>query len=379
MVELTQVPMGPALPQEGVGFTVSCRVSAGATGRPHGVRLLPDWTLDAPHDLATERIGVALGGVLTCVEVADRWVPAVRGVLEHRHRSRLADLEQVGRDTWKSSDPGACSCALRTWDSAAEAAAHLRTVQHWAKVFGAPVAKVAEIVERAGGPEGEGRCPLRPHEGVAWLSDHRGLDQLWAAGVHPALVPGLCRPLTPHGGTLPTHLVLAQAYSGDRTGWLAQFAEFGTSVLTWAAGRHCARDVRNPTERRAWVVAGFPAFVIDGVFAGNEYGLSDVHAYAAAVGVDERQAARVLGAWQVSGTPPPVARLVELAGTDRILAAVPGRAAVERVVQQVRAGGAHVSAVDAALALVRAGSAPDAARLLLRELEEKNPVTKEIA
>ena len=40
------------------------------------------------------------------------------------------------------------------------------------------VAKVAEIVERAGGPEGEGRCPLRPHEGVAWLSDHRGLDQL---------------------------------------------------------------------------------------------------------------------------------------------------------------------------------------------------------
>ena len=74
-----------------------------------------------------------------------------------------------------------------------------------------------------------------------------------------------------------------------------------------------------------------------------------------------------------------MARLVELAGTDRILAAVPGRAAVERVVQQVRAGGAHVSAVDAALALVRAGNAPDAARLLLRELEEKNPVTKEIA
>lgn len=367
MVDLAQVPIGPVVPEEGLGFTVSCRARAGARGRRHPVRLLPDWTLETPHDLETERIGVALGGVLTCVEVADAWVPAARGVLEHRHRSRPADLQQDETGVWRTLDPGRCACAGRTWGSAAEVAAHLRTVEHWARVFGAPPAKVAELVEAAAAPPAEGRCPVRPYAAVDWLSDYRGLDHLWAAGVHPALVPELCRPLTPRGGTLPTHLVLAQAYGGDRTGWLAQFAEFGTAVLTWAGARHCGRDVRNPGERHQWVLAGYHPAVIDGIFAGTAYTLADVSAYATAVGVTEGQAAQVLGAWQVAATPPPVARLVELAGAERLFSGVPSRPVVDRVVSLARTHGVQAKAVDAALALVRTGNAPDAARLLALE------------
>ena len=51
---------------------VRCRTSPTAEdARTHPVTIHPDWSVTTPHDLDAERVGMALGGYCSCVELVD--------------------------------------------------------------------------------------------------------------------------------------------------------------------------------------------------------------------------------------------------------------------------------------------------------------------
>lgn len=367
----------PTLPATGVTFNVTCRSSPGARGRPHPVTVADNWALTTPHDLGVERIGVALGGTCTCVDLADRLLPAARGYLEHVLRLARARIEQVAPKEWcvqESADR--CSCADKTFPSAADAARHLRDRTHWARRYGVGPAAVEKLVrELHGGPLEHRRCPLPHGAADGYLTDPDGLDMLWDAGVHYARVPALVAALSPSGDPVPPHLVIAQEYAADGFAWLEPFAAHGPLVLSWAARTRTRRDARRPEERLAWVEAGVPLPAIADVFAGEAYTLTDARAYAAAVGVSLARAARVLGSWQVGCVTPTLAELVALAQSDPLLPEAPSMAAVTWVRQCALCADFTPTFVQAALALALTGNARDA----VTHLRRNHPTDEETA
>lgn len=359
----------PVLPPGGRTFDVSCRSAPRGRGRLHPVTVASDWTLTTPHELDVERIGVALGGTCTCVGLADRVLPAARGVLEHLHRVVPAEIEHGPSGAWLVGVPAEdCSCDGRAYPTARAAAAHLRTHAHWARRFGASPRAVDDLVFELNGqrPVTERRCPLPHAAATGYLTDPGGLDELWDAGVHPGLVPDVVARLSLTGEQVPSALVLVALHQPAQFAWLEQFVAHGPVVVAWAARTRNQRDVRRPTERVAWVEADLPLPAIEAALGGNAYTLGDVRAYAAATGTVPGHAARLLGRWQAGGITPSVAELVDLARTGALLDGPPPLDAVIRTRILAGQGDWRPSRVEAALALAYAGNARDAAAHLRR-------------
>lgn len=358
---------GPLLPAEGLTVTVSCSTGPGSTPTPHEVTISAEGELTTPHDLELERIGVALGGSLTCVDLADRDLPAAWGFLEHRHRARPADIVNVGTSQWAASAPAdGCACDHQTWARAELAAEHLRTLVHWAKAHRTTPARVAKALGLfAPTIDVDPANPVPRSAGEGLLAEPDAVPRLWNAGVPFALVRDVCRELSPTGIPIPTHVVIAHLYAPRAWDVLEKFVPHGPVVLAWAAQHRTPRDARRPDERLAWVEAGVPLKTIDRIFAGTAYELVHARAYAHETGVALGLAAGVLGRWQESGTTPAVLDLVALYRHDPHAAThprcAPARAAVERTVGLAARRGVAVDAVTAALALARTGTAPDAA------------------
>ena len=370
----------PVLPAAGVTLTINCRTGDGRARR-HTAELGPDWAFSTPHDLDLERIGVALGGSLTCVRLADHDLPAARDFLEHRHRVRPAAIVQHDALEWGTATPASdCACDDRRWTNVVDAATHVRTLRHWAAVHRTRLRDASRALEmlRDAGVAVEAGNPVGRAVTENLLAEPDATDILWGAGVPFALVPDLCRSLSPLGDPIPVRVIIAQVYAPEEWAVLEPFVAHGPLVLAWASQHRTPRDVRRPTERLAWVEAGVPLPTIDRVFAGMAYDLVHARAYAATTGTSLATAAAVLGRWQESGTTPPVADLVGLHALDPHAATAPrcapARAAVERVVGLAARRGLKVTPSDAALALARAGTAPDAVALLTRTTTPTSPM-----
>ena len=343
-------------------------------GSAHDVTVAADGTLTAPHDLDLERIGVALGGHLTCLELADHDLPAALGILEHGLRTRPADIVQVGTRQWAALTPAeGCACEEQTWTGAGQAAAHLRSLQHWALAYRTSPARIVATADLLGYTlPTPSTNPLPRAATEHLLAESDAAQRLWDAGVPFALVPALCRTLSPSGLPVPTYVLLAHVYAPREWDVLEKFVPHGPVVLAWAAQHRTQRDARRPDERLAWVEAGVPLKAIDQLFGGMAYALVHARAYASETGVALDRAAGVLGRWQESGTTPEVRDLVELHRHDPDAATsprcAPARATVERTVGLAARRGVAADMVTAALAVARTGNAPDAAALLATTL-----------
>ena len=59
---------GPAPGGRSLSTLVECRTSRSSVrGEPHRVSIAPDWSVQTPHDLDAERVGVAFGGYASCL------------------------------------------------------------------------------------------------------------------------------------------------------------------------------------------------------------------------------------------------------------------------------------------------------------------------
>ena len=98
-----------------ITVTVTCRTSRDSAkgSKRHPVTLYPDGTVDTGHDLEQERILVALGGYMSCLELADSASPAVLEwfVLEQRLAPSPIRANQA-RGPWHAAKKARC-CARR--------------------------------------------------------------------------------------------------------------------------------------------------------------------------------------------------------------------------------------------------------------------------
>ncbi|MGI8720653.1 MAG: hypothetical protein ACR2JG_00345, partial [Geodermatophilaceae bacterium] len=178
--------LSPLEPSPGgrVLASVACRTAR--TGDPlgkHEVWIEADWSVVTPHELTLERIAMAMGGYLSCVDLVDREVPALRELVQLEARRVLPQITRnvEGRWTLRTLAPG-CRCRPTGFRSAAEAADHARDPAHVARLYGVSFCelhrrlRVVEDLHRT-------RFHVPPPAAAAEqaVREHDGVSRLWAA------------------------------------------------------------------------------------------------------------------------------------------------------------------------------------------------------
>ncbi|MBK6764188.1 MAG: hypothetical protein IPG68_13325 [Micrococcales bacterium] len=130
--------------------------------------------MDTGHDLEQERIPAALGGYLSCLELADVASPAVLEwfTLEQRLVARPIRATQ-SRGPWHPAKKAQC-CARRGYKTAQDAAAHARDPKHVALTHGAHAWQVVALC-RGFAPEPAPEMPGEPWTAMwEWDAPGRG-------------------------------------------------------------------------------------------------------------------------------------------------------------------------------------------------------------
>ncbi len=300
--------LGPAPDGAPLSVMVRCRTRRRGRGRSHQVVLGPDWSVDTPHDLDAERIGTALGGYLSCLDLVDHAVPALRDLVQLVGRRTLPPLSRNHVGRWVVDQPTAgCRCGQDSFATPYEAAEHVRRADHLARRYGADAGQVAEllaVVVQAHG--GFGMCPPPGWVALGAVREPRGIDVLWGAGVPPELVMEVQDRL-PGLGPLPTAAYLGAAYRCDDLAWLARTVARAPAadgdVATWAAWGYGDGDRAHPHARGDWLALGVPRSAVD-VLVEGAIGVRAAEELAETTGRTIPRAALVLASWERVGCRP---------------------------------------------------------------------------
>ena len=303
--------IGPAPDGSPLTLTVTCRTQRGRGGRRHPVTVGPDWSVTTPPHLDAERVGVALGGYLSCLDLVDHAVPALRDLLQLVGRRVLPPLSRNHVGRWVVDQPTtSCSCETQSFATPYEAAEHVRTPGHLARRYAADPRQVSALLESV--VEAHGGFHMCPPPGWVALDcvrEPRGLDVLWGAGVPPELVVQVQERLRPTGGPLSTAAYLGVAYRCDDLDWLAATVREGPhgrddpDAVVWAAWSYGQGDRTHPRARAEWLALGVPRSAID-VLVDGGIGVRSAEELAETTGRSVVRAALVLAAWERAGCRP---------------------------------------------------------------------------
>ena len=356
-------PAGPAPAGRTLRFPVACSADrSGSHPFLHDATLDQDWQLETPHDLEAERVAEAFGGALTCLDL-ERAVPTVRRWIGLELRRTLPRLSH-GRQGWTAGTGGCCGIARRPFYSPADAAGHLRDLQHLCREDGTDLTAarmLADAVGEAHGFTGRPRFP-EPHAEIRCVPRLDDLELLWAAGVPPHLVEhlharaGCVRPLALDYwlGVLtrrPDVLALAASEFADAT-W--------TALSTWLSWTWTPADLAQPEARRDWLQYGAPHHLVQALVAAG-YVTDDATALAAGTARTRTAAVSCLAGWAKAGCYPAVDALIRLylLGTTR--SSAPSAEAVGRVREALPCGTVAGDDPVVGLMLAVAGTVADAA------------------
>jgi len=347
-----------------VQISVACGGKPGRAGR-HPVVIRPDWTAETGHDLELERIAAAFGSTIACIDLTERRLPCVRQVWLHRQRLVPPGIRRTPQGRWEAIQPARdCECGVGGgfWRKPEDAAAHLRTLRHWARAFGADTAACSRLIvaiERAAGtvfdaaPPGQARSAAVDH--------HTDLAWLWEVGLHPDEVErlhtglGLTRPMAAIG-------YLHVAGCGATLADLAPYAGDSPEAVCWAASTWRPHDAAAPTERREWYLSGLHWRLI-GSLLGGPYRLADVQALADATDGSRNNAGQVLAGWLGAGCRPSLADVLAVNRLVRGGRLAPTAAALDLVLRNAPEG---IDRTQAGLILVAAGTPTTASALIRR-------------
>jgi hypothetical protein len=354
------LPELPPAPDGGLTITVPCAVS----GRPpvdHEAMIESDWSLTTPHDLEAERVAAAFGSRVSCLDLAERVVPAVRYLVQARSGRAGFLLKRVRDRSWRVIDHRR-GCCWETFDDPAEAARHVRTAIHAARRHGTSAQLVEDLAERVIAAHG-GPAAFAPDLSAAdnWVVPASGLVELWEQGISSETVEriwrrGLRRPATVR------YYVGVVAMKPDLD-WIRATADVSPDDLELPA--HLAwtetpADRADPTARAAWLRLGAPRELSRTL---AEYGVApeQVREFAGVVGQTPSAAAARLCAWvRAVGSLPSLAALAAL-----YAAGVPGHyelspMAAARLADRLEEEGYNLGPQDVAMMLAAAGSVPGA-------------------
>lgn len=341
-----------------LSFPVACRTSraTGARVRRHPVTIESNWSLSTGHDLNSERLAAALGGYLSCVDLADRVMPAARTWVELRLRTKLPEIARVD-DRWCART--SASCCRAGYRDSATAAGHVRDRAH--------LARTADIDPRQLGGVTKHLSPLI--DTLACPVKGRATRLLWASGLHPEWVNAVeqavglsemppqfhqavlaCQPdLTRLRQVLELAHCSEQKYSAISLTWMYNL----WSQIPAGQWDDWLADAVSPQLSCTLAAAG--------------YTVADARALRLALGGTVNGAAAVLAAWVSNGHRPSVHQLAQLAavGID-----VQAYSPAKNLVKDVRSRSAAprtVSDTDIALTIMREGTAAATVHALKRQ------------
>jgi hypothetical protein len=269
----------PPCPDGPLTFEVRCRTRRGGKAVSHPVTINPDWTLSTPHEVELERIGAAMGGYLSCLELIDRDVPALEHLVQQRGRRQLPGLVRDATGSWGLRSPAAaCACGERSFGSALHAADHARESKHVGRLFSADVARLGRLLTRVEEAYGHRftTAPPTSRSAAAVLEGRNSLDQLWDSGVHPEIARWIHDAIWPDGPPMPIAFYLGVTCHQPSLDWLRATVTAipDPDIATWASWSEAELDRQHPDARVAWLRAGVPRSAInclaDGSYSPND-------------------------------------------------------------------------------------------------------------
>lgn len=373
---LTPAPGGGALTLQ-VPCSTSPDFSCATT---HEITLDTGWSLTTPHDLEAERVAAAFGAYSSCLSLADDVVPAVRAALQMHARRSVPRLKRAVRGTWRALPAVAARCC-RAESSAAQAAEHLRSVEHVAARAGGHPSLVTAVLDaalsthaRAGSftPDADDRAMMRR----CVLGD-TGPAHLWQAGLHPRIVAAIHDEVVgPAGPALPQALYLGVVSRRPDLAWMADtlaaaatavgapITRYDTAFLAeWLAWSQTPLDKKQPDVRTGWLATGAPHDYVEQLSSAG-YTAADAQALAAGTGRSVVGAADLLTSWVDAGCRPSVDDLLDLYGSGIPPWHSPPKPMVTRLRSVVGTLAEHYTTTELGLMLVLEGTVPAAAAVI---------------
>lgn len=232
---------------------ISCRTSRlhVEPSTTHPITIEADGTVRLPHDIAAERIAVALGGTSSCLELIDHTVPAFRTWLELRHRTDPHPIDSTdGGLSWQPTLRAPC-CLPGGYVRPEDAARHARDPRHVAATHAADATQLRQLIAAAKIPE-----PLEPTE-----PDDR---RLWEWGIDPARAHDVALRLR-LPGELPPEFHLARMVTQPDLTWIAttlRGRDAAPDLAVWLAWTYDDDDRARPEDRSRWLDLGLSTWSI---------------------------------------------------------------------------------------------------------------------
>lgn len=283
-----------------VTVTVSCRTARNSTkgSRRHPVTIHPDGTIDTGHDLEQERILAALGGYLSCLELVETAAPAFLTWFAFQQRLIPRPIQAPHeRGRWRAVETAGC-CPRRGFDTALDAASHVRDPKHAALLHGAHARQVAELTRGV-----EGLAVPEMPDGP-WF-------KLWECGMHPDQVERISLELD-LDDTLPAEFYLAVMARQPDLAWLRstmQALPLSPRTIVSLAWTYGALDREQLDLRARWLATGVMDRLVVPLMH-SPYEIADVEAFGAYWRLSLTAAAMALLEWARSGVSPQVDQLV---------------------------------------------------------------------
>jgi len=249
-----------------------------------------------------------MGGYLSCVDLVDHEVPALREVLQFRARRSVPGITRAAAGSWRLHDLSPdCRCLSTAFCTAAEAAEHARDPFHVARVHGLEPGRLARLLRAVKEAYGTGFRAPPPDvwNATAVVRERDGLERLWQAGVHPELVASLHEALWPGGPPMPVWFYLGAISRRPSFAWVARTlaAVPDQDVAVWLCWTDTEMDRNHPAARAGWLQAGVPRNAITAL-ADGAYTPADVARLAASTRRSVPRAAITLAAWHRAGCHP---------------------------------------------------------------------------
>ena len=292
---------------------VECRTSRDATtGARHPITITDDWTLISPHDLDAERVAAAFGGYVTCLDIEDHALPALREAVGLLTRTEWVDVVHAPGRGWAVGHRlEACGCHHQRFTSVQVAAEHVRSVRHLSAKHSVDEALLRELVsatERSLGP-------FRKPPPTAWIPtslvrEHGGIDDLWTAGLHPDFIESSAALVPYRSESLPSFFYLGLAFRNVNRDWLARILRVNNDadVATWLAWSDEALSTAGRDDCAQWLSLDLPRNSIEQLLASGVRPAT-ARALSAKSGYDGRTVAMTLANWARARCTPTAAHL----------------------------------------------------------------------
>jgi hypothetical protein len=310
-------------PSGALELAVGCRTTrTGPSTHRHPITIDTDWSVTTPHDLELERIAIAMGGYLSCIDLVDHVMPAIREFLQRNARRVAPRLIRNDGGRWVVPGPAlACGCNDFGFADVAEAADHWRSAAHVASERGVST-RLLDHLARGALAAHDTIFALPPLESEikSAVRERRGIEYLWDAGLHPQMIRAIRAAVWPDGPPLPVWFYLGAMSRRPNLEWIASTLRGvpDEDIAVWLCWTDADLDRAHPAARTGWLQAGVPRVAI-AALADGAYTPVEVARLSHTTGRSIQAAAIALAAWHRAGchpSPEDLAMLDEV-GMDR--------------------------------------------------------------